>query len=711
MRKHLFLGLFLSALFVTGRAQQDTIADQHLKEVVVTARLPPVEISPGKTTFRMDESVTQSSGSLYDVLISLPGVLINSGGTILLNGQGGVKILMDGKPSYLSGQELVNLLKSTPATHTDKIDLITQPSARYDAEGSNGIIDIRTRKIKLRGLNLVLNGSFSQGKRGSGYGSTSFNLREDKFNIYLDYAYSRGKQRVDMETDCFFDGEKDRRHQLSYRNRTNDWHTFRAGCDFYLAARTLIGVSVNGTCGRQREGAGMFTEFSNNSVSGWTYTANRNEWTNWSAGAWLSRRLAKEGGEFTLSFDYFRYAHPEDQFIYSFKPDTLKGEMRGDVALYTARTDFTCPLNEQWTLEAGAKTSFVDIDNLAGYLRPVVAGWQPDASLGSRFVYKENINAVYLQAGYEHRRLKLSAGLRLEHTHVKGDSGGNSLQSDSLFTSGYVHLFPTVAFSYSLPADNTLQLSYGRRIGRPNYKDLNPFVYIFDDYTHEGGNTQLRPAFSDNVEAGYVYSNRLQAVLFFSHTGDAITKTYQERENRRIYVTPENLAAYMQTGLRIQAANLSPTAWWTANVTVTGMYNRYRWTENGATVKNRRFTPLFSCMNLFTFGSGWSAEVSGRYNGRMVYGQATVHPFSEVSLGIRKKILRGNGTVSVFVKDLFDTDQQKIDLLVSGKRGWVDERENKRLVGVSFSYRFRQGSEVKERKRKNAIDETKRVNL
>lgn len=701
----------LSVLVITGRAQQDTIADQHLKEVVVTAKLPLVEMGPGKITFRMDESVTQSSGSLYDILCSLPGVTVRPDGTVLLNGQGGVKIQMDGKPSALSGQELVNLLKSTPATQTDKIDLITQPSARYDAEGSNGIIDIRTRKIKLRGMNLALNGNFNQGKRANGYGSASFNLREDQFNIYLNYSYSREKQRVDMETDCFFDGGKDRRHQFSYRNRTNDSHAFRAGCDFYPTGRTLIGVSVNGTFGSQHEGAGMFTGFSNSPVSGWTYTANRNEWKNLSVGASLNQRLEKEGGEFNLSFDYFRYAHPEDQFIYSFQPDTLKGEMRGEVDLYTAQTDFTYPLNERCKLEAGAKTSFVCIDNRAAYLRPVVAGWRPDASLGSRFVYEENINAMYLQAGYEYRRLKLAAGLRLEHTHVKGNSGGNSLQSDSSFTTGYVHLFPTLALSYAVSAGNAFQLSYGRRITRPNYKDLNPFVYIFDDYTYEGGNTQLRPAFSDNVEAGYVYRNRLQAVLFFSYTGDAITKTYQERENQRIYVTPENLASYMQTGLRIHAANFSPTAWWTANLTVTGMYNRYRWTEKGATVTNRRFTPLLGCMNLFTFGSGWSAEVSGRYNGRMVYGQATIHPFSEVSLGIRKKILRGKGTVSVFVKDLFDTDHQKIDLLVSGERGWVDERDYKRMVGVSFAYRFSRGSDVKERKRKNAIDETKRVNL
>ena len=153
MYRTLFLGILLSGVsLVAWSQQQDTIADQRLKEVVVTAKLPLVEMSAGKTTYRMDASITQSTGSLYDVLSSLPGVMIDSGGNVLLNGQSGATILMDGKPTYLSGDELMSLLKSTPATNTDKIDLITQPSALYDAAGSTGLIDIRTRKIKLRGM-------------------------------------------------------------------------------------------------------------------------------------------------------------------------------------------------------------------------------------------------------------------------------------------------------------------------------------------------------------------------------------------------------------------------------------------------------------------------------------------------------------------------------------------------------------------------------
>ena len=154
MYRNVFLGAILLSMPLVVWSQQDTIADQRLEEIMVTAKLPLVEISAGKTSYRMDASVTQSTGSLYDVLASLPGVVIDSNGNILLNGQSGATILMDGKPTYLSGDELMSLLKSTPATNADKIDLITQPSARHDAAGSSGLIDIRTRKIRLR-LSLI----------------------------------------------------------------------------------------------------------------------------------------------------------------------------------------------------------------------------------------------------------------------------------------------------------------------------------------------------------------------------------------------------------------------------------------------------------------------------------------------------------------------------------------------------------------------------
>lgn len=712
MYKTLFLGtLLLGISLVTWSQQQDTIADQRLKEVVVTAKLPLIEMSAGKTTYRMDASITQSTGSLYDVLSSLPGVMIDSGGNILLNGQSGAIILMDGKPTYLSGDELVSLLKSTPATNADKIDLITQPSALYDAAGSTGLIDIRTRKIKLRGINLNLNGNGSLGRSGGGYGSASMNVREDKFNFYLLYSYYQGKNVIDMFIDRAFSRDEERMTQDSYRKREITSHYLRTGCDFYLNKRTVWGISFSGNLSGQKENADMFTKIQEGRTAGNTYSYTDRNRNNLSVGTNMVHTLKKEGGEVSASFDYFHYYSTENQLMDSFKPDTLKGDMRGNINLYVGQADAVYPMNERWKLQVGGKTSFVAIDNTAGYMRPSVSGWLSDGSLGSRFVYNENINAAYLQAVYETDDLKLTAGLRLEHTHMHGNFGGNTVQKDSSFTTNYLHLFPTLALQYNVSLNHAFQFSYGRRIARPNYNDLNPFTYIFDEYTHEGGNTKLRSSFSDNIELAYVYRSWLQTALFCSHTEDAIMKSYQERENQCIYVMPENLSSYTQTGIRIHAANLGLTRFWKMNLTAIGMYNDYNWTEQGSKLKNRMFTPMFSSINQFTFTSAWSAELSANYNGRMAYGQATVHPAFEMNVGIQKKIFRGKVSVILFAKDIFNTNLQKVNVRALGTRAFVDERRNKRVVGIAFMWRFQKGSEAKESRWKSEVDETKRVNL
>ena len=384
MYRNVFLGAILLSMPLVVWSQQDTIADQRLEEIMVTAKLPLVEISAGKTSYRMDASVTQSTGSLYDVLASLPGVVIDSNGNILLNGQSGATILMDGKPTYLSGDELMSLLKSTPATNADKIDLITQPSARHDAAGSSGLIDIRTRKIRLRGVNLALNGNGSLGRTGSGYGGASMNIRENKFNLYLNYSYYQGKDVIDLFIDRAFERDGGRMMQDSYRKRRNYSHYFRTGCDYYLNERTVWGVSLGGNFSRQRENAGMFTEIRETGVAGNTYSHAEQNRNNVSAGTSMVHKLKREGGELSASFDYFHYYRVGNQLMDSFKPDTLKGDMKGNTDLYVGQIDAVYPLSEVWKLQAGVKTSFVTIDNTAGYMRPSVSGWLPDGALGSR---------------------------------------------------------------------------------------------------------------------------------------------------------------------------------------------------------------------------------------------------------------------------------------------------------------------------------------
>lgn len=711
MNRNLILFAFVVLAGTTAQAQQDTIADQRLTEVVVTAKLPLVEMSAGRTTYRMDASITQSIGNLYDVLSSLPGVTVDANGGITMNGKTGVQVLIDGKSTYLSGMELVTLLKSTPATGTDKIDLITQPSARYEAAGNIGMIDIRMRKIKLRGVNFSLYGNGSLGRAGSGYLGTSMNWRRDKFNFFLTYSYYWGKNIVDMTIDRPYMNNAYRMWQDSYRRRFQHSNFLRTGCDFYVNESTEWGVGFRGNFWGQKENSDMLNAVHEVGLHSWTYSHEDNHWNDFTVGTNFTHRLRRKGGELSASADYFYYDRRRNQHMHCVETDTLKGNTMGRINIFAVQADLVYPLSDNWRLQTGAKMAFVRVDNRAGYLRPSPSGWQTDGTLGSHFVYDENINGAYLQADYKLRRLEMSIGLRLEHTHVHGELSENVSQPDSSFASGYANLFPTASLQYKFDKSNTVQLSYGRRITRPNYGDLNPFVYIFDAYTSEGGNTHLHASFTDNVELAYLYRDYWQGVLFFSRTGDAIVKGYQIRAGEAIFVTPQNLSTYYQTGIRLHAADLSITSWWKANLTLIGMYNYYHWNDAGTEVKNHRLSPIIGMMNQITMASTWSAELAVNYTGKMAYGQATVHPVLEVNIGVQKKVLKGKGSISLFIKDLFNTKYEKIDMPIADGHAYASSDFKQRVLGIAFSWRFQKGSEVKERKQKVGIDEMKRVNL
>lgn len=256
--------------------------------------------------------------------------------------------------------------------------------------------------------------------------------------------------------------------------------------------------------------------------------------------------------------DYLRYRYEEDQYLNS--QDTLFGDMDGGIHLYSGQANLVWPFSKSFTFHAGAKTSFVSIDNNADYNRLQGDSWQPDHDLSCDFQYDENINAGYVQLDAKFSSVSLEAGLRLENTRIEGEQSGNAYQRDSSFTNHYTHLFPTLSVQYALRNGNSLSLTYGKRIVRPNYRDLNPFVYIHDEYTYDKGNTLLRPELSDNLELAYIHGDLFRVGLAFNYTKDVIIKSYLDQGNYVVYVSPENLSSRVSVGPRLSTSQLPLTS-------------------------------------------------------------------------------------------------------------------------------------------------------
>lgn len=673
-------------LAVPTFARQDSLMEHHLQEVVVVAKLPPVEYSAGKQVYRPDAFITQGSGSVADLLTALPGVMVGDDG-VLLYGKPKARILLDGKTTYLSGTEIINLLRATPASQVEKVEVVTQPSARHEAEGTGGVIDIRLRKQKRRGINLAINGTGSFGVSGYGTGSLSANLRTEKANFFATYSYYDGRQQIDMDIRRV--GELERMTQNACQRRHNRSHYAQIGTDWEISPRTTWSVILDGNLWSQDEWAEMYSELPSAEAER-TKSHSQPSRKHLTASTSLAHRLPADRGEVTGSFDYFRYHRAEPQAIHSSQWPAMIGDNEGDINLISTRVDGVNTPTENWKLSWGVKANRARVSNRSDYHQ------EEELTSPTKSDYTESIRTAYLQSEYGVGRWNGIVGLRVEQTEF------NRLTA--------THLFPSLFGRYEVRSDNLLQLSYTRRISRPGYESLSPFVHVIDRYTYETGNPSLRSAYSDNVELEYIHRKSLHASLFISLTDDEIQTHYSIDGEWTARVAPLNFNSHLQYGVRMSASEITLAPWWTAHATVQLVYDRYRWEEPGeGRRENAKVTPSIHLMSQFALPAKWQAECTILGQGRMAMGQTELRQMWEVRLGVQRKLFGGSGTLRLFVNDLFNSNYQSAEFPVGRLKASLKIAENKRVVGIAFSWRFQKGTATKEKKHSQTLEEKKRV--
>ena len=527
---------------------------KKLNEVTVAAviKKPFIERKIDRTVINVDASLTNAGTTALEVLEKAPGVTVDKDGNISLKGKQGVMIMMDGKPAYLSGQELANLLKNMPSSAIDQIEIMTNPSAKYDASGNSGVINIKTKKNKMKGLNGSLSASVIQSKFTRTNNSLNLNYRTGKVNIFGNYGYSYWQGYNDLtlqrkfrntstkEIETIFD-------QSSLMNHNSTYQNLKVGMDFYANKKTTLGVVLSGYVNPGNNTGDNTTLLKNasdrtDSILRAVSTQKRNS-NNFSANFNMRHEFDTTGKEFTIDMDYLTYYQTSDQlfdnsFLYpDYSPirptSQLMGTLPATVNIYSAKTDFTFPLKKSAKLEAGLKSSYVTTDNDALYQNKTSTGYETDEGKTNHFIYKENINAGYLNYSRQIKKWGVQLGLRAENTNAQGHQIGNSTRPDSSFTKNYINLFPTAYLSFQADKKNNFSLNYGRRIDRPAYQDLNPFYYFLDEYTYEVGNTLLQPQFTDNIELSHTFNGFLTTTVNYSKTNNAISDVLRQISSER----------------------------------------------------------------------------------------------------------------------------------------------------------------------------------
>lgn len=679
-----------------------------LKEVTVTAKKPFIQKLSDRLVVNVENSIISAGSSAMDVLERSPGVNVNQNDVISLRGKQGVIIMVDGKPSNMTGADLANYLRGLPSAALDRIDIITNPSAKYDAAGNSGIIDLRMKKDQRLGVNGTATMGYGQGIYPKANAGATFNYRNKKINVFGNYNYSYrvGLNHLFLDRNFYENGVyqggdlKDNYSKSPFSN-----NTARLGMDFFASKKTIIGFVINGNFNSykrnadnnsividdQKLRASTFRSLATNDDHGRNIVGNLN----------FKHTFDSSGRELSVDLDYGSYRSSSitrnaSQYFKvngeTLQPDyILDGDQDGKLNFKTAKLDFTNPLKGNAKLEAGFKTSFVSSDNDAKFFDMSSGVPQNDVNKTNHFLYKETNNAGYLNFSKEFKKFDIQAGLRGEHTSLKTDQRIGAQKFDS----SYFQLFPSAFFNYHVKEDQTIGISVSRRIDRPGYSQLNPFLFLIDPTTYATGRPGLRPQLTWSYELSYTLK-KINFALNYSHTRDnqnvtlarftEVFPNIPSPSNVTVQV-PINLSSSDYFGLSISAP-VQLTKWWTMVNNADVYYQKFNGKFSGTNLDRGKPAADLRTNNSFTFKKGWAAELNANLNTGGQDGFMVAKPQWALSAGVQKSVLKNKGTVRLNITDIFWTNLPRATITYDNYvEKWRAERET-RVANLSFTYKF-----------------------
>lgn len=696
-------------------------AGQQLKEVVVASRRSPVQVKGDKIILQVEGSINAAGNTVLELLRKAPGVSLNQDDRIALNGKGGVQVFVDGRPLPLSGADLSAYLKTITAAEVEAIELINNPSARYEAEGNAGIINIRLKKNKAFGTNGSLNIGYQAGELHKYQGGFSINHRTARTNVVGSYQFNNTPAKKDMAAHrTIADSSFAQQGTIKEQSKT---HNLRLGTDFFIHPRHTIGILLNGSLaasdifntsytaiGRQGEGTARLLEADNR------YAAQRH------TGAANLNYLytGTKGSTLAVNADYGFYDLNGDQWqpnIYYKGSDrtpihTVTYQMisPSDIAIYSLKADYEQSLGKG-KLAVGGKSAYVRTDNDFRRYTIGAGGRELDRERSNRFVYREAIHAAYLNYNRQWKHLSLQAGLRAENTVMEGASTGSRWQGsqyapyESSISQNYLDLFPSMALNFSRTPDHQFSLSFSRRIDRPDYQDLNPFELKVDDYLVQKGNAYLRPQYTSGITLAWVHRQKLNASLGYSRVRNLIFWLSDTAELSKSVMTKENLASQ-----EVLAFNVSyPFAFknYSAFVNLNTTWSKFRADFGpGRTIEEDAPGLTLYLQQSLKFAKTWTAELTGFYNAPSLQeGNMRVKGFGSIDAGIQTKLAGDKATLKLAVSDVFNTLQFRVHSAFAGQVLNYTSKMDTRQAKLSLSFRLGSNDVKGARQRKSGAEE------
>ncbi len=703
------------------------VATGKLEEVTVTStRKPMIEVKADKMVFNVESSINATGSDGMELLQKSPGIQVDNNDNISMKGKNGVKIYVDGKKMELDTKDLAAYLRSISSNDIEAIEMISNPSAKYDASGNAGIINIRLKKNKKFGTNGSTSIGFVQGITPKGNASVNLNYRDKKVNLFGNVGGSFGKHNNTLD---LYRTQKDSIYdQHSINANDNTSVNIKAGADYFIDSKNTLGVMARYGYDKTRftsttntiiyAGKASVDSFvkkliASNNVPGHRENTDIN----------LNYRFADTSGtEVNADADYGSFkgtgASTQPNNYYRKDNSLLSTYIYGNstptnIDIYTAKVDAEKNFFKG-KLGFGAKYSNVKTDNTFDFFKinPTTNIKTKDPSKSNSFSYTEEVAAAYINYNRQlSAKWSIQTGLRLERTHSIGklNRADGVVQSDNVVDTNYLNLFPSAALTWNVNKKHSLNLTYSRRIDRPSYQDLNPFENKLDELTYEKGNAFLKPQYTDNLELTHTLMGFLNTTVGYSYVTNYATQITDTIGNAT-YVQQQNLAIQQMMTLSI-GSPLPIKKWWNGYANLWYNYQIFDGHINQKSVHTE--IPMYGAylQNTFTLGHDYSAEMSGWYNGPSVWGATWMtKPQGGLDLGIQKQFWDKKASLKLSATDIFFTAPWKANSNFGGLKIDAGGSWESQTLRLNFTYRFGNSQVKASRQRESGLEsESKRI--
>lgn len=694
--------------------------NKQLKEVAITFKKPTIERKPDMVVFNVENSIMASGGTVWDAISKAPGVQTTSDGNVKANNKG-VTIYMDGKPVRLSGDDLSAYLQSLPSDNIARIEVMPNPSSKYEAQGG-AVINIVSKKIKADGFNATLSGGYTQGAKSRYTGNGLFNYRKDKLNVFGSYGYSDRNIQRDLNTYTIYQAPEtysywDTKRVSLSNTKTN---TYSAGADYNLTDNQVFGILVTGNNSVSKTNSTGITNINNNHQAApdsvlHTLNSNPGSINQYSFNLNYKVKLDTSGRSLNVDLDYVPYQKNNVQSVNNLSylpngglasaPYQISSPAMQKINIYSGKIDYDYKLGKSWTMESGLKYTSIVSENQFNFFDIGGAVPELDPSKSDQFQYTENTGAAYTSIAGDIGKWNFKGGLRAEYTHTKS----YSVSLDSTNTKNYLRLFPTVFVTYKASDQDEFNFTYSKRIERPDYRQLNPAKIYTTPYSYQDGNPFLKPAIFNSFNLSYTLQHKYTFAAVLNQQVDlASNVTVQDNVNKTVYNTQQNIGTINNVGIELSSVH-HPADWWEINNTALGYYTSQKSNTAEAVYNYHQFYYYITSQHSFTLDktNGLKAELSAWYESPQQQGTLHLARTYDLSSGISKTVFNKQGTIRLSAADILYGNPYKIVINNEGQNNGIYQKNDTRTVTISFSYKLGKNIAAS-RKRATASDEEKK---